>query len=76
MSSEKETSYKSEDDHKSIQISHIDSVVPTLEDIDKSVEARLRRKYDLRILPIAILIYLMAFIDRYAILSIIYEASN
>jgi hypothetical protein len=36
----------------------------TLSQIDPNLEARIRRKYDLRILPIATFIYLMAFIDR------------
>ncbi|GAB5590705.1 hypothetical protein Unana1_05605 [Umbelopsis nana] len=35
-----------------------------LSQIDPNIEARIRRKYDLRILPIATFIYLMAFIDR------------
>ena len=39
-------------------------VVLTLEDVDKNIEARLRRKYDRRIMPLVTLIYLMAFIDR------------
>ncbi|GAA5890548.1 hypothetical protein JCM8208_004910 [Rhodotorula glutinis] len=32
--------------------------------IDEAAEARLRRKFDLRILPMVILIYLFCFIDR------------
>jgi hypothetical protein len=35
-----------------------------LSQIDPNIEARIRRKYDRRILPIATFIYLMAFIDR------------
>lgn len=35
----------------------------TLADIDPEAEKRLRRKFDMRILPIIILIYLFTFID-------------
>ncbi|KAI9482734.1 MAG: major facilitator superfamily domain-containing protein [Benjaminiella poitrasii] len=41
-----------------------DHMEMTLESIDPKVEARIRRKLDCRILPMATLIYLMAFIDR------------
>ena len=34
--------------------------------IDAEIERRLRRKFDFRILPIVTLIFLFAFIDRYA----------
>ncbi|KAG2220157.1 hypothetical protein INT45_013855, partial [Circinella minor] len=47
----------------SIELSHA-GLPPSLDEIDSKIEARIRRKYDLRIMPIVTLIYLMAFIDR------------
>jgi hypothetical protein len=44
--------------------SSIDSL-KELESIDPKIEARIRRKYDIRILPIVTVVYLLAFIDRY-----------
>jgi hypothetical protein len=35
-----------------------------LECIDPKLEARIRRKFDSRVVPVATLIYFMAFIDR------------
>lgn len=37
-----------------------------LEALDKDMESKIRWKYDMRVVPIMSLIYLMAFIDRYA----------
>lgn len=51
------------DEEKSIDGSQY-GIPTSLDDIDPRIEANIRRKYDLRVLPIAILIYLMAFIDR------------
>ncbi|KAI8149351.1 major facilitator superfamily domain-containing protein [Fennellomyces sp. T-0311] len=50
-------------DDDSVEIAHAD-LPKSLDEIDPKIEARLRRKYDLRIMPIVTLIYLMAFIDR------------
>ena len=47
----------------SVELSHAD-LPASLDEIDPKIEARIRRKYDLRIMPIVTLIYLMAFIDR------------
>ncbi|KAI9493779.1 major facilitator superfamily domain-containing protein [Zychaea mexicana] len=47
----------------SIELSHAD-LPQSLEELDPKLEAKIRRKYDLRIMPIVTLIYLMAFIDR------------
>ena len=38
-----------------------------LDSLDKEMEARIRKKFDWRIVPVSTLIYLMAFIDRYAL---------
>ena len=51
----------------SVELAHAD-LPASLNEIDPKIEARIRRKYDLRIMPIVTLIYLMAFIDRYNIL--------
>lgn len=48
----------------SVSYSHEDQV-DVLENIDPQLEARIRRKLDMRVVPMATLIYLMAFIDRY-----------
>ncbi|GAN07195.1 major facilitator superfamily protein [Mucor ambiguus] len=47
----------------SVSYSHEDQV-DALENIDPKLEARIRRKLDMRVVPMATLIYLMAFIDR------------
>ncbi|KAI9313785.1 major facilitator superfamily domain-containing protein [Dichotomocladium elegans] len=38
--------------------------INSLDDIDAEIEARIRRKYDKHIMPLAVLIYLASFIDR------------
>ncbi|KAI8640259.1 major facilitator superfamily domain-containing protein [Parasitella parasitica] len=48
---------------ESVNYSHEDQI-DALESIDPKLEARIRRKFDMRIVPMATLIYLMAFIDR------------
>lgn len=47
----------------SVSYSHEDQA-DALENIDPKMEARIRRKLDMRVVPMATLIYLMAFIDR------------
>lgn len=44
----------------------------SLETIDPKMEARIRRKFDRRVVPMATLIYFLAFIDRYKKLIFIY----
>ena len=58
-----------------------DSVAParlrrTLADIDPEAEARLRRKIDLRILPLASLLYLWCFIVRICMFSLLACAAS
>lgn len=43
--------------------------------IDPAAEARLRRKMDIRILPVVALMYLFCFIDRYVLFEAISTAS-
>jgi hypothetical protein len=38
----------------------------TLSDEELEIEKKLRRKIDIRIMPLVILVYLMNYIDRYA----------
>jgi hypothetical protein len=40
-------------------------VVDSLSEDEREIEPRLRRKLDIRIMPIIVLIYLLNFIDRY-----------
>lgn len=51
----------------SISISH-EELQDSLSSIDPKIEASIRRKFDCRVLPLATLVYLMAFIDRYILL--------
>jgi hypothetical protein len=61
-------------DSKGVTIEYIDDVKPLdsidsdlekdIEIFDPKVEAAIRRKYDMRILPIVTMVYLLAFIDR------------
>lgn len=48
----------------------------TSADIDPEAEKRLRRKFDMRILPIIILIYLFTFIDVRFMLYAVYAAAR
>lgn len=52
------------DEEKSIDTATGSQPPISLDDIEPQMEAKIRWKYDLRVLPIAILIYLMSFIDR------------
>lgn len=40
-------------------------VVHSLSEDEREIEPRLRRKLDIRIMPVIVLIYLLNFIDRY-----------
>jgi hypothetical protein len=61
-------------DSKGVTIEYIDDAKPLdsidsdlekdIEIFDPKVEAAIRRKYDMRILPIVTMVYLLAFIDR------------
>lgn len=52
------------DEEKSIDTATGSQPPISLDDIEPQMEAKIRLEYDLRVLPIAILIYLMSFIDR------------
>lgn len=60
---------KNESSKNSISISH-EELQDSLANIDPKIEAAIRRKFDLRVLPMATLVYLMAFIDRYIIIAL------
>jgi hypothetical protein len=40
-------------------------VVDSLPEDERGIEPKLRRKLDIRIMPVVVLIYLLNFIDRY-----------
>lgn len=64
MSEQKSNALMDSEKELSVSYSHEDQV-DALENIDPQLEARIRRKLDMRVVPMATLIYLMAFIDRY-----------
>lgn len=68
MSDKKTSTTTDHEKELSVSYSHEDQV-DVLENIDPKLEARIRRKLDMRVVPMATLIYLMAFIDRYSILK-------
>lgn len=67
MSDKKPSTTIDHEKELSVSYSHEDQV-DALENIDPKLEARIRRKLDMRVVPMATLIYLMAFIDRYSII--------